>query len=140
MTTRNGQPPMIPGCDVLPPLEPDEPTYTTDERPTPKGKTTGPTAQRFKTLNTFVDLIMRELTGAETAVWMVLYRDTRDGLAQTSQEDIARRAGITDRTVRRVIGRLERRGLLTTVYRGGLNRGTSKYRISPKLTGQPLRT
>ena len=31
-------------------------------------------------------------------VWLVLYRDTKDGVAKTSQADIARRAGISVRT------------------------------------------
>ncbi|NOY28979.1 MAG: winged helix-turn-helix transcriptional regulator, partial [Planctomycetes bacterium] len=58
-------------------------------------------------------------------------RDTRDGTARTSQTDIARRAGISERAVRLAIRQLEPLGLLTVVYRGGLNRGASRYRIVP---------
>ena len=137
MTTRN---PLLEGCTVLPPMEPAEPVRSAERPETKRKPNRQNTGNRFAILNTFVDTAAGELTRSEILVWLVLYRDTRDGLAGTSQADIARRAGTTDRTVRRVIGRLERRGLLTTVYRGGLNRGTSKYRISPELTGRPLRT
>ena len=74
---------------------------------------------------------MANLTRNEIAVWLVLYRDSRDEIARTSQMDIARRAGVTDRTVRNVMRKLERRGLLKIVYRGGLNSGPSRYRVIP---------
>ncbi len=51
-----------------------------------------------------------------------------DGIARTSQADIARRGGSVARTVRNAIKGLERRGLLKVVHRGGLNRGPSVYR------------
>jgi DNA-binding MarR family transcriptional regulator len=92
-------------------------------------------------LNAFVDISMAGLSRSEIAVWMVLYRDTRDGIAQTSQVAIARRAGVEDRTVRRAINRLTARGLVTVVYHGGLNRGPSKYRVRGAPTnGELLRT
>ncbi|MBC8355093.1 MAG: helix-turn-helix domain-containing protein [Planctomycetes bacterium] len=90
---------------------------------------------RFKVLNNFVDFTMQNLKAADVCVWFVLYRDTKDGIAATSQVDIARRAGICDRTVRRVIRRLERLGLLKTVHRGGLHRGLSRYRVIPVSNG-----
>ena len=63
-------------------------------------------------------------------MWLVLYRDTNpDGLVRTSQADLARRVGLTVRTVYAALKRLERCGLLVLVHRGGLNRGTSVYRL-----------
>jgi len=82
-------------------------------------------------LNTFIDVSLRTLRRNEIAVWLVLYRDTKDGTARTSQTDIARRAGITKRTVIRIIGRLERQGLLRIIRRGGINSGPSTYRVQP---------
>ena len=73
---------------------------------------------------------MRAVAG-EIVTWLILYRDTRDGKAKTSQADIARRAGISDRTVRRVIDALQRRGLLSVVRRGGLRQGPTTYRVHP---------
>ncbi|HVA46159.1 MAG TPA: transcriptional regulator [Pirellulales bacterium] len=90
------------------------------------------TGDRFAILNAFIDFTMGDLDRAEMAVWFALYRDTKpDGLARTSQADLARRAGTTDRTVRRAIASLERRRLLKIVHRGGLQKGASTYRILP---------
>ncbi|MCH8851348.1 MAG: winged helix-turn-helix transcriptional regulator [Planctomycetes bacterium] len=81
-------------------------------------------------LNTFVDVTLRELDRTAGLVWLVLYRDTKpDGLAQTAQADIASRVGVTPRTVRTALKRLEACELLTVVCRGGLKRGPSIYRV-----------
>jgi len=90
-------------------------------------------ADRFAVLNAFVDFTLRELTRAELAVWLALYRDTKaaDGLARTSQADLARRAGVNLGTVKRALAKLCRRGLLAVAYRGSLRRGPSAYRVRP---------
>lgn len=132
------QPQRLSGCGVLPPrMQIGGPETQTDGSSggAPPPKRMGNrriAAERFAVLNTFVDCTLAALKGNEIAVWLVLYRDTRNGMAQTSQTDIARRVGITDRTVRNVIRRLERRGLLKTVYQGGLNRGASRYQVIPQ--------
>lgn len=89
------------------------------------------TADRFKLLNAFVDFAMRDLKGPLTAVWLVLYRDTRNGVARVAQSDIASRTGVSERTVRRAITQLRSRGLLVVVRRGGLRQGPSSYRVLP---------
>jgi hypothetical protein len=89
------------------------------------------TRDRFGTLNAFVDCSMAALTRAEALTWLVLYRDTRDGTARTSAADVARRIGTSRRTVTDALAGLRRRGLAKLVYRGGLNRGTSVYRVFP---------
>ena len=125
---------MLDGCAVLPPMERAEPRRTTAVQPKVKQKSNNrKTGNRFAILNAFVDATAAKLSRSEVLVWLVLYRDTRNGIAKTSQADIARRAGITDRTVRRAIDKLERRGLLVLIHRGGLNSGPSKYRVSPSL-------
>jgi DNA-binding MarR family transcriptional regulator len=86
-------------------------------------------AGRFQVLNAFVDRAMAGLTRAEVAVWLVLYRDSREGVARTSLADMARRGGMEKRTVLRAVRRLEGRGLLEVVRRGGLSRGPSSYRV-----------
>jgi len=87
-------------------------------------------------LNHFVDFTLRDLDRAELAVWLILYRDTKaDGLVRTAQTDLARRAGVDVRTVRRAIRKLVGRGLLVVVNRGGLRRGVSTYRVRPLTTG-----
>lgn len=91
---------------------------------------------RFAVLNGFVDFTLRDLDRAELAVWLILYRDTKaDGLVRTAQTDLARRAGVAVRTVRRAVGKLHDRGLLVVVNRGGLRRGVSTYRVRPLTKG-----
>ena len=89
--------------------------------------------QRFAVLNAFVDTALAELTGAEVKVWLILFRDTKaaTGTARTGQTDIARRAGIAARTVRRVLVALEAKGMMRIVRRGRLNGGPSCYRVHP---------
>jgi predicted DNA-binding transcriptional regulator len=127
--------PMLYGCDVLPPMK------TKDERndtpKTTKGVRSRKAANRFAVLNAFADYSLAGLKRSEMAVWLLLYRDTKpDGLARTSQVDLARRAGIDERTARRAVESLRRAGLLTVVHRGGLRRGTSAYRVQPVI-GEP---
>lgn len=140
MTTRgpmmidcNGSTPRpIPVGEEPPALEPSpsrEPGPATGERSKPKRKTA--TGQRFKTINTFADFTLAGLDRAEIAVWLLLWRDSRDGIARTSQADLARRAGIAERTVRRAVNQLRQAGLLTLAYRGGLRKGPSAYRVHP---------
>ncbi|GIW97050.1 MAG: hypothetical protein KatS3mg111_0383 [Pirellulaceae bacterium] len=129
---RNGNPRILPRDSVLPPMNPEPPEPMDSGRATrnPKGtRTKRKAAGRFGVLNEFVDCSMDGLTRAEIAVWLVLYRDVRDGVASTSQSDIARRAGISRKSVGKAIRKLEGRGLLQVVYRGGFHRGISKYRV-----------
>jgi hypothetical protein len=87
---------------------------------------------RFEILNAFVDSGMAELSRAELAVWLILYRDTkRDGSARTSVDDLAQRAGIDRRNILRALKRLQDRRMLRVLRRGGLNRGPSSYRVFP---------
>jgi hypothetical protein len=136
--TNGHEPPILPGCSVLPPMEPRRPrpirldaTEGNGER-TRKGSGKRTAAgQRFKVVNTFVDFTLRTLRRNEIAVWLILWRDTRDGIAQTSQADIARRAGVSRRTVIRVVKQLCRKRLVRIVRAGGMNRGESTYRVLP---------
>ncbi len=101
-----------------------------------KGKAAGRKAgDRFAVLNAFVDFTMQELSRAEALVWLALFRDTKpDGLARTGQADLARRAGVNIRTVKRTVASLRRLGVLVVVYRGSLRRGPSTYRVRPLTT------
>lgn len=110
--------------------EDDEIEATPPLTPTPKKRRTR--SERFADLNAFVDMGMKDLTGAETKVWLILFRDTkRTGSARTSQSDIARRAGLKPRMVRYALSSLERMGMVQVVLRGRLNAGPSIYRVYP---------
>ncbi|MFO0821972.1 MAG: helix-turn-helix domain-containing protein [Gemmataceae bacterium] len=94
-------------------------------------------SERFAVLNAFVDfgIADADLTPAESIVWLVLFRDVKgEGTARTAQADIARRAGLDVRTVRRAVASLEAKGMLQTVRRGRLNAGPSVYRVHPITT------
>jgi DNA-binding transcriptional ArsR family regulator len=119
--------------EELAPMEVSEPEPSSRSH---RGKTKGKqdsakskAGERFATLNAFVDFALADLSRAEIAVWFVLFRDTRDGTARTSYDEIARRAGINRRNVGRALRRLEGRGLVKAVHRGGLRRGVSRYRL-----------
>ena len=87
-------------------------------------------ANRWKELNMFIDITMRDLTPAQTAVWLTLFRDERKGVSKSAQADIARRCGLSRESVSRAIAELGRRGLVQTLHQGGLNQGLSWYRVT----------
>ena len=116
---------------ILPPdatLRPDE--EPARPAPTAKPKRRG---ERFALLNVFTDCALADLTGAETKVWLILFRDAKaaTGTARTGQADIARRAGLEPRTVRRALASLQAKGMVSVVRRGRLNAGPSTYRVHP---------
>jgi hypothetical protein len=121
------RPRVIPVGEELPPMDPT-PAPSSNGRHQRQGTPKGKTSERFAVLNAFVDFALADLSRAEIAVWLILYRDTRDGTARTSY-DLARRAGLNRRNVGRALRRLEGRGLVKTIHRGGLGRGVSRYRV-----------
>ena len=125
----SGHSPRLPGCSVLPPMETRPPAHNTS-KPTgtkpPKG-----TSNRFREPNSFVDCSMADLSRAELATWLVLWRDTKNGTVRTSMLDVARRIGTTRRAVVDAVAKLVGRGLLTVAFRGGLKRGMNVYRVHP---------
>src|SRR5262245_21279014 len=118
-------PRLIPVGQEPPPMNgQDEPVSSASrrkEKPASRG--------RFQSINAFLDVTMASLDRAELAVWLLLWRDTKpNGLARTSQTDLARRAGCHPRTVRRALMALQEKQLLAIVRQGGLSRGLSVYR------------
>lgn len=81
-------------------------------------------------LNGFVDGVMHGLPRAAALTWLCLWRDTKpSGVARTAVSDLARRIGGNRSTAMRAIKLLIDRGLVEVVYRGGLGRGVSMYRV-----------
>ena len=116
---------------VLPPdatLRPDADPAPAAATAPAKLKSAG---QRFALLNAVTDFDLAGLKGAEAKVWLVLFRDTKaeTGTARTGQVDIARRAGLSERGVRKALVKLQAKGLLRVVRRGRLNAGPSHYRL-----------
>ena len=114
---------------MLDPMEPEPATAK------PRAKTSPKRKDRFAEINAFADVSMRELTRAEIAVWLLLWRDTKpNGLAKTSQVDLARRGGLSDRAVRSAITKLRKLGLLNVVAKGRTGRA-STYRVRSTTKG-----
>jgi hypothetical protein len=137
MMTMN-EPRILPGCTVLPPMKPATngrhgPTIgePADSKSGDKNKAKKKTGDRFAVLNAFIDFTAGELDRGELTTWLILFRDTRDGVAKTSQGDIARRAGMSARGVRKAIGKLIGKGLVKIVVQGRIGKGPSTYRIRP---------
>lgn len=85
---------------------------------------------RWATLNTFVDAVLADATEAEVRVWLVLYRDVKQGgLARVGMTDIARRAGLTRRAVVNAIAALKARQAVEVVTRGSINGTPNAYRL-----------
>ena len=129
----NGRPPVLPGCSVLPPMEPPRtrPASTTNSKAGEKPKRTAVTSNRFGELNAFVDCSMADLSRAEALTWLVLWRDTKNGTVRTALTDIARRIGASKRAAVDAVAGLVKRGLVSRIHRGGMNRGVSVYRVQP---------
>jgi DNA-binding transcriptional regulator LsrR (DeoR family) len=62
-------------------------------------------------------------------VWLILFRDVRDGLARAGMSDIARRAGLSRRGVVKAIDGLKKRRMIEVAVRGSVNGSTNAYRI-----------
>lgn len=88
---------------------------------------------RWHELNQFIDVTIRELSPRQVAVWLILFRDCRNGIASVSQVYIAQRCGLRRPTVSTAIRELEALGLVTTIHTGGVGRGVSKYRVHPMI-------
>jgi hypothetical protein len=116
--------------DDDPPPTPAEQNRTPDKRQTGRR---GGRGERFAVLNAFTDCTLADLTGAETKVWLILFRDTKaaTGTARTGQADIARRARLSRRGVQVALDKLTAKGLVQLVRRGRLNAGPSTYRVHP---------
>lgn len=126
-------PPIIPPDVVgLPPMDTGR-RHRDQDQDNPKGKRhRRQTGNRFAVLNSFIDMTAGGLTRAELLTWLVLYRDTKsDGTARTAQGDIARRAGVSDRSVRFALKRLAAFGLVRVVWQGGFRKGASVYAVEP---------
>jgi predicted transcriptional regulator len=120
---------------VLPPDDPPPPSAGHEPAGVPrKNSLIGPEGRRaqdrFATINAFADFALGGLSRAGIAVWVLLWRDTKpDGLARTSQADLARRAGCDLSTVKRAVRKLVGAGLLERVRRGRLGGGPTTYRV-----------
>jgi len=101
----------------------------TAQAPKPTAKPASPAGDRWAMLNDVTDVVLRDLTESETKTWLVLFRDVRNGAARAGMSDIARRCGMSRRSVIRAIDALKARGLLEVTARGTINGKPNTYRL-----------
>jgi hypothetical protein len=84
-------------------------------RPIAKHRATNADRGRWQTFNTFIDAVARNLSPVDIAVWMILFRDCRNGTVEASNRDIVRRSGCSLRAVVDAMKRLRAAGLIDAV-------------------------
>jgi DNA-binding transcriptional ArsR family regulator len=80
-------------------------------------------------LNRFLDHTVRTLHPSAALVWLQLLRDERGGTARTAVSDLARRCGLSPRTVKRRLAELRTCGLLEVVEQGTRETGPTMYKL-----------
>jgi DNA-binding transcriptional ArsR family regulator len=115
----------LPGCDVI---RTAAGPSTPPRRPKPKKRPSG-VVRKLLVANRFLDRSARQLPPAAALVWVLLWRDERDGTARTAVSDLARRSGLSARTVKRHLRTLKARGLVRVVQAGSVSRGPTVYRL-----------
>ena len=117
----------LPGCEVIrsPPAADPPPVRVTPVRKKPNA-----VVEKIAAANLFLDRSAQP-SPAAALVWLLLWRDERGGTARTAVSDLARRSGLSARTVKRSLGALRRRGLVETVRHGSPSAGPTVYRLRP---------
>lgn len=87
---------------------------------------------RWATLNSFVDMIAPRLTLAERAVWLVMFRYSRDGVCDTSERAIAMQAAIDKASAGRALRQLVALRLVWPVFKSNCKGASSRYGIHPR--------
>ena len=128
---------VLPPGEVLPPAVTPDAGKRASTRPAGRKGKAKPAKRsrrhsgRWGVLNAFVDMTAGTLPRAALAVWLVLFRDTRNGVARTGVASLAKRVGCDRRNVLRSLRLLVDRGLVDVVHRGGKWRGCSTYKVTP---------
>lgn len=115
---------------VVPKNVPIEDTSTVREPVTAVASSSRNVSERFAVLNRFVDTNMTDLTGADIKTWICLFRDVRNGVAETSASYIAKRAGLSERIIKKSLKKLKDKGFIEVIRRGAPGIGSSRYRIT----------
>jgi hypothetical protein len=117
--------PIIPPGFILEPEHRSKPKATTAKA----NKQTATKGDKWIVLNAWVDVSIRDLSRAEIVTWLILFRDEREGISKTSQTDIARRGGLSSRSVATAVSSLLKKRLIKLIRRGGLRQGPSVYKV-----------
>lgn len=90
-------------------------------------------ADRFATINNFVDNALADLTRVQALTWLTLWRHERGGKVELSAGAIAKTIGASRRAVIDALAELQTKGLLKLTRRGGQKEGANRYQLTPGL-------
>ena len=90
-----------------------------------------PSGRWWGVLAAYVGHGMRQVSAGATCVWLVLFRNSRDGVVTRSREQIAATTGYTPKHVGRLLRELVSAGFLRVERRGRKQSGPTRYRILP---------
>ena len=85
--------------------------------------------KKIKLFNRFVDETLKGLEHSTALLWVVLYREARNGIAEISHGQLAKIMGVSGRTICRHIDVLIANKLLRKLKTGGYGRGCNKYQL-----------
>jgi hypothetical protein len=88
--------------------------------------------KKLTTVNRFLDRSLPSLSPTAALVWVLLWRDERGGTVRTAASDLARRSGLSERTVKRGLRALREGGFVVPVHRGTPTTGPTVYRLQPR--------
>lgn len=86
---------------------------------------------RWATLNEFVDVIAPAITKTESLVWLLLFRNARHGVVETSERTIASALQIQRTSAGRALRGLVECGLVWSIYKSIAKGVPSKYGLHP---------
>jgi hypothetical protein len=111
-------------------LAAERPTGGT-KRASKRSKTDPHDRGRWQTLNQFIDTIFPHLSLAERTVWMLMFRHARDGVCETTVRLLAQGATISRSTAETALAKLERYGLVWTIWKSRDKSKGSRFGIHP---------
>lgn len=117
------------GCEVIRPTDAVPRVRQTVKKEQPA------VAVKLLALNRFLDTTARAIHPSAALVWLQLLRDERGGTARTAVTDLARRCGLSSRTVKRRLAELKACGLVVVLKPGTRDAGPTVYKLLPS----PLR-
>lgn len=100
--------------------------------------TAKPRPRWWNVLASFVDNRLAGVSPGAVAVWLILFRNSRDGRVCIAVERIADAAGMSERSARYKIEELANAGIIEAKARGNRIKGPTVYRLNTESTGNGL--
>ncbi len=110
----------------------EEPSSAKDEKPKKKSPKTY-AQERWMLINNFIVNSASQLKRSEMLVWLMLFRNSREGTVAMSQRNIAKLTGIRVDNINIAIKGLKQKGLVKVVHQGGYRHGMSRYRLRGRI-------